>query len=439
MATQRHRRQEAPATDEAPEPELLPSSSGPGRRAPAPSDQISGTDCHRRHGRDRRGGGQGAPGGGIGAEHEWDRVNNDADHGADHITNLRVIREQRRHVDDARHEPAHYDHDPPRRHFRGDVAPVTTTMRAPSTAMTARRFRAIGTEATVVVLDPILADRAEAMLRREIDAIDRACSRFRPDSELAQLQRNAGRPVVVSPLLFEALEVALTVAERTHGAVDPTIGNAIAALGYDRDFDQIESQPSIPTAELGPIVGFGHVHCDARTRSVRIPRGVQLDLGSSAKAFVVDRAAARIADQLDTAVLVSVGGDVRVAGPPPPGGWPIGIAVDSSIPEREVEHVVAIDHGGLASSSTAVRTWSVGTTAVHHIIDPSTGYCAEPYWTLVSVAGASCVEANALSTAAVVWGRHAVELLRPFGQAVRLVRNDGVVVTLGGWPGGDAP
>ena len=299
-----------------------------------------------------------------------------------------------------------------------------------------RSFRAIGTTATVVVCDPHRVDSAESILRDELEAIDLACSRFRPDSELEYLHSRAGTSVTVSPLLFEALEVAVAVAERTHGAVDPTVGNAMSTLGYDRDFDQIRDQPPLPPAVLGPVVGYGHIHLAARTRTVRIPKGVRLDLGSSAKAFVADRSAARIADQLDTGVLVSVGGDIAVAGPPPPGGWAIGIAVESSAQEGESDQVVAICGGGLASSSTAVRTWNVGTEKVHHIVDPSTGYAAAPYWTLVSVAGATCVEANALSTAAVVWGRDALDRLGPSGQAARLLRCDGEIFTLGGWPDG---
>ncbi len=78
----------------------------------------------------------------------------------------------------------------------------------------------------------------------------------------------------------------------------------------------------------------------------------------------------------------------------------------------------------------------MGTETVHHVIDPATGYSAAPYWTLVSVAGPSCVDANALSTAAIVWGPKALERLRPFGQAARLLRHDGVILTLGGWPEG---
>jgi thiamine biosynthesis lipoprotein len=299
---------------------------------------------------------------------------------------------------------------------------------------TARSFRSIGTTATVVVLHSDRADRAEAILRSELEAIDLACSRFRPDSELAHLHAQSGRTVVVSALFFEAVATALSVAERTQGAVDPTVGNAMSALGYDCDFERIGAGPSIPPDALGPVAGFRHVHLNSRTRSVRIPRGVRLDLGSSAKALVVDRAADRIAGELDTGALVSVGGDVAVAGTPPPEGWPIGIAVDSSVPPEDVDQVVAVRQGGLASSSTVIRRWRMGPDVIHHIVDPASGNCAPPHWILVSATGSSCVEANAVTTAAVVWGAEAIVKLRTFDQAVRLVRHDGEVFTLGGWP-----
>jgi thiamine biosynthesis lipoprotein len=312
---------------------------------------------------------------------------------------------------------------------------MTNTLdRSSSAQFVQRSFRAIGTVATVVVSGDASADAAESVLRSEIAAIDRACSRFRPDSEIENLHRESGRPLAVSALLFEALEVAVAVADRTHGAVDPTVGNAMVALGYDCDFEQVRNRPHSPPGALGPVAGVGHVHLCARTRTVRIPRGVRLDLGASAKALLADRAAARIADDLDTSVLVSVGGDISVAGPSPHEGWPIGIAEDSSTPADEVDQVVSIRQGGLASSSTVVRSWWVGTERVHHIVDPTTGCSAAPYWRLVSASGKTCVDANAVSTAAVVWGSHALERLPAFRQAVRLVRHDGAVFTLGDWP-----
>jgi thiamine biosynthesis lipoprotein len=251
---------------------------------------------------------------------------------------------------------------------------------------------------------------------------------------LQSLHAAAGRTVAISCLLFEALSVARDAAERTGGAVDPTVGNAIAALGYDVDLGEVQARGSAPPKALGRVVGYQHVQLDSRHRTARIPRGVRLDLGSTAKAWAADRAAARIAGRIGAGALVSLGGDVAVAGSPPPGGWAVGIARASSTPPAEADEVVAICRGGLASSGTTTRTWTVGDRAVHHIVDPRNGDCVEPYWDVVSATGSSCVEANIVTTAAIVWGERALDELPRFGQAVRLVRADGEVRVVNGWP-----
>ncbi len=309
-----------------------------------------------------------------------------------------------------------------------------TLTAASDTGLTARSFRAIGTTATVVVQEPDQASLAECVLDRTLKEIDLACSRFRDDSELAMVHAEAGRTVRVSGLLFEALEVACRVAARTGGVVDPTVGNAICALGYDADLAHVQTRPPVSPHALGLVPGYLHVQLNPRTCSVRIPKGVRLDLGSSAKALAADRAAARIAHAVNGGVLVSLGGDVAVAGPSPRDGWAIGIAHESSAQAEEVDQVVAIRHGGLASSAVGARTWRSGEREMHHIVDPRTGDCAERYWSLVSATATSCVEANLVTTASLVWGADALDQLRRFEQSVRLVRVDGRIFTVNGWP-----
>lgn len=312
---------------------------------------------------------------------------------------------------------------------------------APATAT----MRALGTTATVVTACQELLSDAVEIVRVELEAIDLACSRFRQDSEIQKLNEAGGDPVVVSDLLFEALRVALEVAQYTDGAVDPTVGKTMEALGYDRDFEQLARSPFNETRPESPppppqIGGsWWQIELDARSRTVRLPHATRLDLGASAKALVTDRCAARVSAETGGPVLVSVGGDVAVAGVAPDEGWPVGIAHDSSSPTDCVEQVVSIRSGGLASSSTAVRRWTHRGSEHHHIVDPATGRCAEELWTLVSVAGRSCVEANAASTAAIVWGETAVERLIALGQPARLAHTDGPVITLNGWPADKAP
>ena len=293
------------------------------------------------------------------------------------------------------------------------------------------RCQALGTDVVLATTEPELVPEAEAVLESELEAIDRCCSRFRPDAEIGLLHGAGGRWVAVSPLLFEALTVALDVAEQTGGAVDPTVGTAMERLGYDRDFKAV-APDGPPTPAAQPAPGWWTIELDEPGRRARVPDGIRLDLGSSAKALVADRIAAGVGS-LGAGVVVSVGGDVSIAGPAPMPAWTIGIAGDSGNGE-DVEEVVSMTAGGLATSSTASRSWVRGARRLHHILDPRTGDSAQAVWRLVTVAGSSCVEANAASTAAVVWGFEAPDRLEGMGLAARLVGHDGVVVTTPGWP-----
>ncbi len=294
-------------------------------------------------------------------------------------------------------------------------------------------MKALGTTATLATTSPDQIELAESILVEELDSIDRACSRFRSDSEIWALYSSDG-PVVVSHVLFEAIATACDVAARTSGAVDPTVAGALEGIGYDRDFEQVRTRNAPLEHEPLPAPGWWRVEIDPSRRSVRVPRGVRLDLGASAKALTADRAAKRIASTAGCGVLVSLGGDVSVAGKAPEEGWAVGICVESSTPVEAAGHVVSLSSGGLASSSTGVRTWRRGTRRLHHIVDPVTGDVASTHWKLVSVAASTCVDANAASTAAIVWGEDAPERLESLGLPARLVRHDGEVVTLGGWP-----
>jgi len=309
-----------------------------------------------------------------------------------------------------------------------------STTLSPATAIGLREFAALGTRAVVATCDPGVIESASAILHEELIAIDRACSRFRLDSEIADVHRRAGSTVEVSPLLSEAVETALRVAQDTDGAVDPTVGAAVIDLGYDRDFADVRHRRAPVVAGPRPAPGWACIELDPLRHRLRVPVGVVLDLGATAKALAADRAVSRIAAATGSGALVNLGGDVSLAGSPPPGGWAVGIALESNTSPGDARVVVAIREGGLASSGTAARTWLQGDRRVHHIIDPETGDSAENWWRLVSVAAPSCVEANAASTAAIVWGASALDRLSTRGLPCRLVGEDGTVVVLGGWP-----
>ena len=290
-------------------------------------------------------------------------------------------------------------------------------------------FAALGTTAAVFVDEPASLSYARELLERELDEIDAACSRFRDDSELSRLNRSPGAPVVVDALLLTAVETALRVARQTDGDVDPTIGRALRCLGYDRDFELVRDGPP-PKVTLVAAPGWRTIALDRGASTIAVPRGVELDLGATGKAFAADRAAATIHDATGCGVLVNLGGDLATAGPPPSGGWRVRLADDHANPEPDAE-TVAVTTGAIATSSVTARRWGSG---LHHIVDPRTGAPVEVVWRTVSVAAATCVDANAAATAAVVRGGPAVEWLESLALPSRLVAAGGDVVTVAGWP-----
>jgi FAD:protein FMN transferase len=291
---------------------------------------------------------------------------------------------------------------------------------------------ALGTTARVAVWPPADLAAALAAVDAELARLDRQASRFRGDSELSGIHRAPGPVHRLSRGLAEAVRVALTAAGWTGGLVDPTVGGALIALGYDRDFAAIGVKPTAAGPGPRPAPGWRSARLDGTV--LRLTPGVRLDLGATAKGLGADRAASAAGQAGGRGgVLVSLGGDIAVAGLPPLGGWPVNIA-DSSDSGDGPGQVVRLEAGGLATSSVTGRRWRWAGRPVHHILDPCTGFPADGPWRTASVAAASCAEANAASTAAIVAGPDAEAWLASAGLPARLTSHDGAVRLLGGWP-----
>jgi thiamine biosynthesis lipoprotein len=309
-------------------------------------------------------------------------------------------------------------------------------------------------------------DAAAAVVNRHLAAVDVACSRFREDSELAQVnavqslafgqvKRRATaadtEPVSygVSPLLADYLRAALQVAAATDGVVDPTLGRALREAGYDlhlgsRGFSPATGATGEQAASSSEPARPTTVRVTTRYRDgwravrlthgaaprVTLPAGVELDLGATAKAKAADDAARLAHEATGAAVLVSLGGDVAAAGTPDGFAWPVEVA---EVPTQAGPVVLARD-GGLATSTVRLRRWTQAGSPRHHLIDPWTGLPAVGRWRTATVAAASCLVANAASTAVLVRSERGTEWLASLGLAARLVGHDGQVTRVGGWP-----
>lgn len=292
------------------------------------------------------------------------------------------------------------------------------------------------TSAQVTVTDPAQLAESRRIVEGILHSVEEASSRFRSDSELESLRDRLPGGATVSPMLAMLVGHALQAAQWTDGDVDPTLGYALAAAGYDRDIGELLSArpldaPSRFSVSVAERRAPGWTRVTLADQLLTVPADLALDLGASAKAVAADLSAASVHEQVGCGVLIALGGDIATAGEAPEGGWQILVQDTPSDPATQI---TLLSGFALATSSTQKRRWSVGGQNFHHILDPRIGLPAEPVWRSVTVSAPTCLRANALSTASIVRGHRAIDWLGSVDATARLVDREGRVTTVGAWP-----
>lgn len=297
--------------------------------------------------------------------------------------------------------------------------------------------RALGGLTRLVVTRPERLEAALAAMDARLAEIDETYSRFRSDSELSVVNSRPGELHRVSPLLATAVAAGLRGARLSEGAVDPTLGRVMKVVGYDRSFEDVPPDGPGLALRARSVAGWEAIHFDPVARTLRVPEGVELDLGATGKGLAADLAAAAALEAAGprAGVLVSLGGDIATGGVAPEGGWVVQVSEDSGAPISAEAEAVSIGSGALATSSITVRRWTRGEVQLHHILDPSTGLPAAGPWRTASAIAGSCVDANLAATGAIVKGAAAAAWLERLRLPARLLDREGRVTRLGGWPG----
>jgi thiamine biosynthesis lipoprotein len=244
--------------------------------------------------------------------------------------------------------------------------------------MSPDRFQAMGVD---VIVGGATEDELEA-IGLLFEKLERTFSRFRSDSELNSVNAASAEFVAASPMFVRVLGLALDAARRTEGLVDPTLGAAIEAAGYDRDFAELGDDERPPA----PAVPGSWRHVRVAGRLIFRYPGTKLDLNCVVKGLAIDAAV----QQLSGDGFVAAGGDVAVRG-----SAVVGLPGGGSLTLRD---------GGLATSGTTHRRWLRGGDAQHHLIDARTGKPSMSPWSEVTVAAGSCLEADIAAKAAFMLG-----------------------------------
>lgn len=314
------------------------------------------------------------------------------------------------------------------------MTPVTATRLAADEV----RFRAMGTDVHLLAVGGPTGALADA--RALVHQLDRRWTRFRDDSELARLNRAAGRPVLLPADTYDLVATAVAAWAETGGRFDPTVGPALVANGYDRTFAALP--PPGPTADLttpasaarppSPAPGCGGIELDDALSAVTLPAGTALDLGGIGKGRAGDLVVEALLAAGAEGALANLGGDVRVAGTAPLGdAWGVTVLTPG---ERGPEPVAlaSLADGAVATTSAAVRRWATAAGDAHHLIDPRTGRPADRPLRSATVLAADATRADVLTKAAWLAGPdEGAALVEATGAVALFVHADGHTTTAG--------
>jgi thiamine biosynthesis lipoprotein len=282
------------------------------------------------------------------------------------------------------------------------------------------RFRAMGSDVHLLVVGgpPGLAERA----RLRIDELEQRWSRFIPDSEISELTRRAGSPMVVSDDTIELVTRAIEAWWFTGSTFDPTVLGAVVRAGYDRSFDDLPPETVDGVSNL--VIGCTDIVIDGN--SVTLPAGTGFDPGGIGKGLAADIVADEVSAAGAAGVCVNMGGDVCVRGDAPEaGGWTI--AIDHPWSTRPIANV-GVEDGAVATSTTLRRRWTVDGNERHHLIDPRSGAPADTDLNLVSVIAGSAWAAEVLAKAVLIRGsEHPFDLVGGSAAEALIVHDDGRV------------
>ena len=289
---------------------------------------------------------------------------------------------------------------------------------------TRRELLAMGTTAVVIAGDP--PNGAVDWALDTLEVLEQTWSRFRPDSELSDLNASNGRWFPMSSLLRLAVDRAAVLHTITSGLFDPTVLGCLTSLGYDRSFRDVAADGPVPMTM--PAVGFASVVREDDW--ILVPDGVTLDLGGIGKGLAADLIAVGLIERGAASACVSLGGDIRIAGAAPEGGWRI--PVEDPRGNRPLGHV-PLTGGAIVASTTRFRRWTRAGRDYHHIVDPTTGDSARRGVIASVVIDSESWRAEGIAKAAIIAGRvDGPALIERCGATGWMFDDDGGCVMTGG-------
>ena len=285
------------------------------------------------------------------------------------------------------------------------------------------------TENTITAAcDPPLLERVIAMC----NFYDRLLSKTAPGSDVWRLNQAHDVPVEVSEHTIKILKLAMEMYEVSRGRFNIAIGSVMALWNFNGGNEDLP-----PSAALDEALGI--MDCKKirlSGRFVRVPDGMQIDLGGIAKGYIADRIAEELRKNGVESALVNLGGNIITIGKKPDGTpWRVGLQVPFTERSYRDSFWSAVDctDASIVTSGSYERGFSKGNRWYHHIINPETGMPVDNDVLSVTVCATSSFLADALSTPLFMLGkREGMDLAERYGVDVAYYLRDNRVIVSSG-------
>ncbi len=237
----------------------------------------------------------------------------------------------------------------------------------------------------------------------QFEKVQRLMNDRDPNSELSMLSAVAvGKPVSVSPELFDVIQASVHYSQMTDGAFDITVGPLTKLWRQTQQTGQPPSDEMVAAAK--EKIGYQKIHLDPSAKTIQLEqKGMKLDLGAIAKGYAVDLAERTLKGAGAKAGMVDLGGNIRCfgAGPGRGGAWLIGVQDPRN--DEKIILTLRLNDMAAATSGDYRRVAVVNGRPYSHIINPKTAQSVREL-AGVTVIAESAMQADALSTAISVLG-----------------------------------
>ncbi|MCL1663531.1 FAD:protein FMN transferase [Elizabethkingia ursingii] len=276
---------------------------------------------------------------------------------------------------------------------------------------------------TLVDKDSISAEQNIDKAIAEITRIENLISEWRPETQISQVNQNAGiKPIKVDKEVFDLTKKGIYFSKLTDGAFDISIVAMDKIWKFDDSMDELPSEQAIK--ESVRHVGYQNIILDSTNSTIFLKNpGMKIGFGSIGKGYAADKTRDLMKSMGVKAGIIDASGDISTWGAQPDGKpWAIGI--NNPFNDHKMAAVLYFKENAVTTSGSYEKYAEIHGKRYSHIMNPKTGYPSTGL-TSVTITGPNATMANGFSTSIMVLGeKEGLKLLKQFPEYHYLLITD---------------